>query len=144
MTNTIYQWEIAICPCSSTPREVMEAVCYGSVVAHTIDVKRAKFIEKLKPQLTRTRLQATAIKRIVKLGKKATTLYACGRASKHQFWRGRHRIVWNLIIHTPITPFVEEKHYKSSSCVEECLESTPGASDESGSLCKLCNSKTEN
>ena len=47
---------------SSTPREVMEAVCCGSVVAHTIDVERAKIVEESKPQLTRTRLQATAIK----------------------------------------------------------------------------------
>ena len=112
-----------MCLRASTPLEVMDAVCCGSIVTRKIDVEQAKFVDESKPQATQTRLQATAIKRIVDLGKKATTSYACERASEHQFRRGRHRIVWNLIIHTPITPFVEEKHHKPSLCVEECPKS---------------------
>ena len=61
-------------PCVSTPREVMEAICCGSAVAHTIDVEKAKIFEESKLQSTQNKLQEIAIKRIGKLGKKATIL----------------------------------------------------------------------
>ena len=93
---------------ASTPLEVMDAVCCGSVVTRKNDVEQAKFIDESKPQSTQTRLQATAIKRVVEVEKKATTLYACARASAHQLWSRGRRIVRNLIIHATITPIEEE------------------------------------